>query len=188
MTEPAPETTPKPQLATTADLAILLKRPASDPRVELALRRASDRFRGDVGHPVSHITHDVVWLTGDGSKILHLPAFGDRIHSVVVNGTIIAADTYRLDKQTNAIVRRLGAYWPDGAEIQVDYDHGFQEIPGDIQDAVLEHAATIGSILIHVQQESATSVSTTYGQTATVGTTQKWVDAVERYKPHNGRT
>lgn len=129
-----------------------------------------------------------MWLTGNGGRSLGLPAYGETVHSVVVNGTLVAADTYRLDKQTNSLVRRGGAYWPDHAEIQVDYDHGWVDIPEDIQDAVLEHAATIGSILIHVQQESATSVSTTYGQTATVGTTQKWVDTVDRYKPHNGRS
>lgn len=156
--------------------------------MELALRRASDRFRGEVGHPVNRITHDVVWLTGAGGKSLGLPAYAETIHSVVVNGQIVGADTYRLDKQTNSLLRRGGSYWPDGAEIQVDYDHGWAEIPGDIQDAVLEHAATIGSILIHVQQETAANVSTSYGQTATVGTTQKWVDAVARYQPHQGRS
>ena len=73
-------------------------------------------------------------------------------------------------------------WFPEGlGNVKVTYDHGWAEIPGDVQDAVLEHAATLARVLAHLQQNSAGSTQESYGQAAMVGTTAKWADTVARY-------
>ncbi len=168
--------------------------PANSPKVALAARRATDRFVGETNRTFERRT-DTVLLNGSGTRTLLLPgAPVTTIASVVVAGATYAphtvgaattANSYQADLQAG-ILRAVGGVWPEGlGNIAVTYTHGFggiDDVPGDIQDAVLEHAATIAMVLAHIQQESGGSTSATYGQTALVGTTAKWVQAVEKYR------
>ncbi|UXE04746.1 head-to-tail adaptor [Arthrobacter phage Shambre1] len=190
-----------PPLVKTSDLAILTGKPSTDPRLALAAQRASDRFLGAIGYDPRAKAGDQVQLNGTGTSTLLLPAAPvTAINAVTVRGTAVWAGSgpryrsgywastelldgpdFELDAAAG-ILRRNGV-WPDGlGNVTVDYDHGFEELPGDIADAVLEHATTLAMVLIHIQQESGGSTSATYGKEATVGTTQKWVDAVEKYR------
>jgi hypothetical protein len=168
--------------------------PANSPKIELAARRATDRFLGEIDRDL-HQRTETVLLNGTGTRTLLLPgAPVATIALVVVAGAAYAPytdaatagpTTYQADLRAG-ILRAVGGTWPEGlGNIAVTYTHGFagiDDVPGDIQDAVLEHATTIALVLAHLQQESGGSTAATYGQTALVGTTAKWVQAVEKYK------
>jgi hypothetical protein len=170
--------------------------PATSPKIELAARRATDRFCGETERTFERKTETVL-LNGTGTRTLLLPnAPVATIDAIVVAGATYApyqvgtpapagSYAYQVDLKAG-ILRSLGGLWPEGlGNVAVTYTHGFggiDDVPGDIQDAVLEHAATIAMVLAHVQQESGGSTSATYGQTALVGTTAKWVQAVEKYR------
>lgn len=149
----------------------------------LAIRRASGRFRGETENHVTLVEADVVLLDGNGTNKLLLPAapvVGDVV--VKVDGVDVSAEV-RVSRK-NGILRRIGDYWPcDYENVEVTYSHGYPEadIPADIQDAVLEHAATMLLTHAHLAQEGAGGVQATYGPSAMVGRTQKWSDAVARY-------
>lgn len=173
-------------LAKPEDLAVQTKLPADDSRVKLAIRRASDRFIGEVGHPVVFVEDDTIDLDGNGLQVLHLPAA-----PVVGSPTVTVAGRevtgFQVSRRHGMLRRTDGADWPHGfSNIEVTYSHGHKNIPGDIVDAVLEHAATIATSLAHLQQESAGTNSVSFGSTAMVGVTQKWSDAVQRHRLNTG--
>lgn len=174
-------------LAQLADLATQTKKPANDPRLELALRRASNRFRDEVGHPVHRVENDSIRLNGRGTDTVHLPARPVDVHSVTVGGAVLVPDVdYEVDDDAG-ILRRLGNVWPDGlGRIRVVYSHGWEEIPGGIQDAVLEHAVTVAMVQAHLQQNSAGSTQASHFGAALVGTTEKWTKAVNKYSLNVG--
>lgn len=170
-------------LAKPEDLSTLTRLPQDDPELGLALRRASDRFRGEVGFPVNRVEDDTVELNGDGTRVLLLPALAVDVHFVSVGGRPLGVGEYSVARSAGIIrLREYGHVFPDDlGNVVVGYSHGWDEIPGDIQDAVLEHASTIALVLTHLQQNSAGSVQESYGAAAMVGTTAKWVAAVQRY-------
>lgn len=181
-------------LAAIGDLATITGRPAADAHLVLALRRASDRFTGDclhqngAGAPCLILEEDdTVDLDGDGSDTLLLPA-GPVVGTptVMVDGSPVTA--FQVNRRA-AILRRTGGYWPRGlGNISVTYSHGFaaDKVPGDIADAVLEHAATLATTMAHIQQEGGLSQSATNFAAAQVGVTQKWADTVARYQMNRG--
>lgn len=174
-------------LATLADLSTKTRIPVNDPDLELALRRASNRFRDDVGHPVHRVENETIRRNGNGSQTLLLPARPVDIHTVEVGGVaLVEGVDFQVDEDAG-ILRRVGGWWPDGlGTVKVTYSHGWEEIPGGIEDAVLEHAATIAMVQAHVQQESAGSTQSSQIAQALVGTTAKWEAAVSKYRLNVG--
>lgn len=173
-----------PALASAEDLATLTGAVPTDPKLLLALRRASDRFRGDVRHPVSLVTDDVVLLDGNGTRSLFLPAAPIvGTPTVTIDGDLV---TDFRPSVKNGILRR-DVCWPDTlGSIQVIYTHGYNDVPGDISDAVLEQAEVQYSVLAGVAQMSLGSQSFAFGTQATVGVTQRWSDAVQKYVLNRG--
>lgn len=174
-------------LASLGDLAVLTRLPANNPRVELALRRASSRFEGAVEYGMSYVENDVIQLDGDGTQILQLPALPivGAVSVQINNETVpVLSDELELNRRTGQL-SLICDRWPVGVgNIEVTYSHGYEDVedvPGDIQDAVLEHAVTICLTYAHIQQNSAGSAQESYIQAAMVGVTAKWVDAVARY-------
>lgn len=174
---------PEPYLAKAKDLSTLTGLPETDPELLLGLQRASNRFRGDVGYPVHRVSNDVVTLNGSGTRTLLLPAFPVDVHAVAVDGEpLVLQLDYGFDPRYGVLRRRGGLVWPEElGNIQITYSHGWEVIPGDVEDAVLEHAATVTMVLVHVQQNSAGSTQESYGAAAMVGTTAKWAAAVSKY-------
>jgi len=172
-------------LADINDLATITGLPASAPALILGLKRATGRFRGEVGHPVSHVADEQIKLNGSGTRTLLLPAAPvTGTPTIAVNGEDIT--DFQLDAESG-IVRRTGKVWPDGlGNVEVTYSHGYRETPEDVQDAVLEQAQIIVEALVYVQQESAGNNMIGFGQQATVGVTQRWADAVARYQLARG--
>jgi hypothetical protein len=182
----------EPYLAAAAALATVTGLPETSHKLLLALDRASERFRDAVGHPVTLVEDETIILDGVGGELLLLPAAPvTELTSVKVRGTVVTdyeaslrAGTLRRTPTTGG---GMAAEWPDGlGNIEVTYSHGNAVVPGGIQDAVLEHAATLLLAPIGVQQETAGSQSITWGLQATTGVTQKWEEAVARYRLSGG--
>lgn len=120
-----------------------------------------------------------MWLNGDGTDTLHLPAAPFTTITVKVDGVTVT--DYQPARRSGLLRRAAG--WPDGLEnIEVTFTHGYTEIPGDIVDAVLEQAQTQALTIAAVQQQGMGPASVTYGKEATIGVTSKWSEAVEKYK------
>lgn len=174
-------------LAPIEDLATLMGKQVSDPRLLLALKRASNRFAGAVGFPVHQVKDEEIRLNGTGNPLLLLPTRNIGDISIAVDGDVLTSTgDFEVDAAAG-MVKRRGAIWPTGlGNIHVTYTHGWDEVPGDIQDAVLEQASIQAYTLIHVTQESANNVSVSYGAQATVGVTTKWSECVAKYRVGHG--
>ena len=175
---------PLPPLASEDDLAIMLGVPATDGKLQLALRRASSRFRGRVKRPITKVIDDTIWLNGDGTNALLLPSAPVvGTPTVLVDGSPVT--NFEIDREQGIL--RSASCWPDHlGNIEVTYTHGFEEVPGDIQDAVLEQAELQYRVIAGVSQMSLGGQSFTFGSQASVGVSQRWSDAVAVYRLYRG--
>ena len=174
-----------PLLASPADLAVRLHVASTDPDLLLALQRASGRFIGESGQPIVLVENDETWLSGQDSRTLLLPAF-----------PVIGTPTIKINGETvtdwdigreRGILRRKGGVWPDGLDnIHIKWTHGWAEIPADIQDAILEQAETQFHAIAAIASTSAGGESITFSAQATLGVTNRWAEAVTRYRVGGG--
>lgn len=168
-------------LATPEDLGVLIRKPATDPKLRLALRMASGRFRLEVGYPISQVVDDTLTRLGDGTDTLLLKGAPVTAATITSGGVAVPADSYTVDAE-NGIIYANNSVWNWRTPFVITYTHGYTEIPDGIQDAVLEHATTIHMAFAHVQQETAGTNNASYAMAATVGVTQKWTNAVLAYR------
>ena len=171
-------------LATLSDLATLTGLPETEPRLALALRRASGAFIDAVGWPVLLTANEVIVLRGDGSQDLILPARPVTSASVSLGGVVEVAsddpaDPLLLDGRLGILTRRGG--WPDGP-VKVTWTYGYDAPPEGIVDVVLERAAHIAEDLGIYASISTGSLSETYAPGVVGGATERWVLTVERYR------
>lgn len=168
-------------LADPQELADILGVPVDDPMMLSRLRAASRRFLGAV-RPTSFtpVNGDVIWLNGDGSTTLLLPACPVRAVTVVeIDGQALEADDFEWSEE--GVLRRR-ARWPDRLRsVRVTCDHGYETVPEDVQEVVLDQAEATSNIRKGVQSVSVDGQSVTYGAQAAVGVTQAWSDTVARY-------
>lgn len=174
-----------PLLASPVDLAVRLHVGPADPDLLLALQRASGRFIGEAGQPIVLVENDETWLSGKGSDTILLPAF-----------PVIGTPTIEIDGgpvtdweigRKEGILRRKGGLWPDGLDnIHIKWAHGWAEIPADIQDAVLEQAETQFHAIAAIASTSAGGESITFSAQAALGVTNRWAEAVTRYRVGGG--
>ncbi|MEV7867480.1 mobile element protein [Streptomyces sp. NPDC088124] len=173
-------------LADPAELAVKLGRNADDPKLLYALRAASRRFRGQVRHPVTLVENDAVVLDGTGSESLLLPVWPTTAVASVRLDDVLLTEGTHYDWSEAGILRRLGCWWPDRLRcLAVVYSHGFApmpDVPGDIQEVVLERAETGFTLLAGVQSKAVGGQSVTFGAQAATGATEAWTQAVNRYK------
>lgn len=169
-------------LANIDDLAVKVGVPATDPQLVLALKRASNRFEELIDYPIRRVENDVVLLSGRGAQELLLPArytVGDPV--IKINGEPVT--DFEIKRESGILRRARG--WPVGSDnIEVTYTHGFtqDQIPGGIQDAVLEQAETNYEVIVAYQSRTAGSESVTYSALAAVGVTQRWTDMIEKFE------
>lgn len=189
-----PETTATtaPLLADPEELARWLPIPADDPRLLDVLRKASNRFRSAVHWSVHLAEEDLVVLDGDGSTTLTLPQTQvTEVASVQVDGQPLVVGTDVRWSQVG-VLRRTSGCWPDRLRaLDVVYSHGFDPIPEDIQDVVIEQARLAFSVVpglssMQVGGESLTFDSGRPWSTQQIGTTAAWATAVENYRINRG--
>jgi hypothetical protein len=174
-------------LADPEELAAWLQVDATDSKLLAALGAASRRFRGAVRHPVSLVVGDTIVLDGSGAMSLLLPAAPVvDVSSVLVDGQALTAGT-DYTWSTDGYLHRLGAVWPIGLRsVTVVYSHGYAEIPGDIQEVVIDQARALYAVLPGVQQQTVGAQSVTFGVQAATGVTAQWAVAVDRYQLNRG--
>lgn len=170
-------------LADPAELAVWLGKPADDPKLLSALRAATRRFRGAVGHPVTLVTDEVVKLDGGGRRALLLPVWPTTaVASVILDGTTLVEHT-DYEWSDAGVLRRLGCTWPDSLRcLEVTYSHGWAVIPEDIQEAVIDQARSMYTVVPGLQSKTVGAQSVTFGAQAAIGVTSQWSAAVARHK------
>jgi hypothetical protein len=174
-------------LADPAELATSLGVAADDPKLLWALNAASRRFRGAVRHSVSLVEGDAFVLDANGQKSVLLPAAPViAVSSVELDGEVLVDGT-DFEWSTDGYLRRLGGCWPDRLRcIEGVYDHGFDPVPEDIQEVVIDQARAMYRIDPGVQSKTVGGQSVTFGTQAAIGVTAQWVTAVERYQLNRG--
>ncbi|QIJ61407.1 mobile element protein [Streptomyces sp. JB150] len=174
-------------LADPAELAASLGAAADDPKLLWALNAASRRFRGAVRHPVSLVTGDAFTLDGNGTESVLLPAAPVlAVTSVTLDGTDLVVGT-DYSWSADGFLRRLNGCWPDRLRcISGVYDHGYEPIPEDIQEVVIDQARAMFRIDPGVQTKTVGGQSVTFGVQAAIGVTSQWTAAVERYQLNRG--
>ncbi|GAA3384494.1 mobile element protein [Streptomyces racemochromogenes] len=174
-------------LADPEELAVWLPVGADDPKLLVALSAASRRFRGAVRHPVSLVAAETIVLDGSGALSLLLPAAPvTDVASVTVDGQTLTAGT-DYTWSADGYLHRMGCAWPSTLRsVTVVYSHGYADIPGDIQEVVIDQARAMYAILPGVQQQTVGAQSVTFGVQAATGVTAQWAAAVERYQLNRG--
>lgn len=194
-----------PALANPAELAVLTGRNASDGTLLAALREASRAFRAAVRHQVTRVRDVDRQLDGNGSRVLVLPrpfpivVDVDNTFSISVDGELVPADRYRLNRAEGRITLK-GYHWPiPPADITVTYTHGYLAtvptggdaggplvgLPEEIQGVVLERAQIELNTEHGVQSRTVLGDTIAFGSSA-IGTTQRWVDVVAAYLERAG--
>lgn len=175
-------------LADPADLAVWLGVPPDTPKLLQALAAASSRFRGAVRHPVTAVSGDVVTLDGNGRESVPLPAAPvTAVTAVELDGAPMIEGT-EFSWSSDGYLRRLaGRVWPDRLRcIKVTYSHGYEVIPEDIAEVVIDQARALYTVLPGVQTRQVGGQSVTFGVQAAIGVTAQWTAAVERYRLNAG--
>lgn len=184
----APEGTPTGDyLADPSDLAQLTGLAPDNADLLLALRRASDRFRDEVGHPVLLVEADTCYLSGRGGPALHLPARPISDVTVTIDGTEVPASAYQVGRESGVLRHRTGA-WPDGLDnIEVTYTHGYATVPPGIADAVLEAAELAITMTTGIESITTADESVKVANSlVNGGRTETWTKAVARYQVGRG--
>jgi hypothetical protein len=174
-------------LADPADLAVWLGVPADDAKLLQALGAASSRFRGAVRHHVSFVAGDTVTLDGNGKESLLLPAAPvTAVTSVRLDGEVLIYDTdYRWSQ--DGFLRRVGRCWPDKLRcVEVVYSHGYQQIPEDIAEVVIDQARAQYTVRPGLTSMTVGGQQVGFGAQASVGVTAQWTTMVEKYRINHG--
>ncbi len=189
--EATPPSLTLPLLASPEDLAVALGTTASEPRVTSALRRASARFRAAVHWRVDAATA-TVRLDGHGRRSLRLPAREVTACSVTLAASAtqparLLVDGVDFEWSPDGIIDRLGDRWPDRRRaVEVTFTAGYDPVPDDVQEAVLDQAAAIYRIKRGLSSKQVGGITETYGSQEATGTTEQWVTAVAAYRVGTG--
>ena len=167
-------------LARPEDLAERLGVAATDPRLLSSLRSASARFRAAVRHPVSLVEGETVTLDGDGSRSLVLPtAPVVGVSRVAVDGDEVT--DYRWSSA--GLLRRTHGQWPDDLQaVEVTYSHGYDPIPEEITDVVLNAAETAFTGSQDIASMTVGGQQVTFRQ----GVSVTWSTVVDLYRLNRG--
>ena len=187
------ETGQRPNYGNPAVLARALNKQPTDPVITDLLEAATTKFISHLGRPLDYTEHDEIWLSGDGSPMLALPAapiHGDPIINILGTPAPVPAlpgsgrHGVQIGRRTGILWRPAG--WPDGLEnIHVTYSHGYQTIPSDVQDVVTE-AAVMATHPVGVARVSTGDESIDFiRQIAESGTTAYWNHVVDAYRLTN---
>lgn len=163
-------------LASPDDLAQRLGCKPDEPKLALCLRLASDRFTGQCRNPIRKAT-DTITLDGTGSRTVRLP-----VYPVLDVKDVQCHDrTVTPEWSADGLLR-----FPDPVDgwrsIRVIYTHGYDPIPGDVIDVVLEQAAAIYQVMPGLASWTTGEESRTYSIAQSVGTSAAWSAAVAKYR------
>jgi hypothetical protein len=172
-------------LADPAELSTWLGVPADDVKLLAALDAASRRFRGAVRHPITLVVGDNFTLDGTGRRSLLLPASPvSAVTSLKLDGTDLV-DSEDFEWSADGYLRRLphGCVWPDRLRcVEGVYSHGYQTVPADIAEVVIDQARTMYRVQPGVQSVQVGGQQVTFGAQSAVGVTAQWSAVVAKYR------
>lgn len=168
-----------------------------DERLQSLLDVASADFRRDTHQVISLVTDDVEIHDPYGAPIVllkQLPVID--VSAIVVSGVPLSdvSGLWTADGVVRRTLLRCPTPFPSaGRSVAVTYSHGFEEVPADIVDAIIERAldrgarkfgrvpaqTTVGPFTVINGQANAGGG---YGGAGGGGSTEKWADAVAAYK------
>lgn len=196
-----------PPLATQEDLEAALQRTLDPAQAALALKRASARVRKYARQTFSLVENDTIELPGR-SRVLRLPQRPlvlDDMHLLTVTElfgitdveytAIEGRDYTRIGTELTrgeawwAPTRLMGWPWlrPQGIwadRVRVTYSHGYDEVPDDVEDIVLDLAAMNLTNPKNLRAEAVDDYSVTYAAETIGGAllTQDHKDALRGYR------
>jgi hypothetical protein len=197
---------PLPPLASQADLEAALQRTLDPVQAAAALRRASGRVRKHCRQELTFHAADTVELPG-GSRLLRLP---QRPVVVDATNTLTVVELFGIsDVEMEALERRdfsrIGSqltrgqsYWaptrlmgwpwmrPQGIwadRVRVTYSHGYQEIPDDLLDVVVDIAAMTMTNPMGLRSEAIDDYSRTFAS-ETIGSGTLSPDHIAALRPY----
>ena len=169
-------------LAAPATLAQKLGTSEDDASMLLALDLASARFRGQTRNPIS-LTTDTFTLDAHGTRSLLLPfTHVVSVDSLTING--VSYDSTDFEWSESGMIR-LNRPMPDlWRSVQITCSYGYEKIPQDVQEAVLDLATSMYPML---QSNAYTSYTTgtesrSFNQQLQVGYSAQWSACVNRYR------
>lgn len=195
-----------PPLASQADLEAALQRTLDPAQAASALRRASGRVRKHCRQELSFHSQDTVTLPGNG-RVLYLPQRPVVVDDVnvlsvtelfgITNVEYVALegrDFTRIGSQLTrgeawwAPTRLMGWPWmrPQGVwsqRVRVTYSHGYQEMPDDLLDVVLDIAAMTMTNPMGLRSEAIDDYSRTFAS-ETIGSGTLSPDHVAALRPY----
>jgi len=196
-----------PPLATAEDLATALQRPIDPVQAELAIRRASARVRRYTRQDLTFIAQETAELEG-GTQTLQLPQWplvvDDQNPLTVVEladftgveyQAIESRDFTRIGSELTrgypwygSRTRLMG--WPFNrtlgvwtTRVRVTYSHGYQTIPDDITDVVLDLATMNLTNPFGLRSESIDDYSRTFAS-ETIGGAQLTREHKQDLRPY----
>lgn len=152
-------------LVEAADLDIHLQRTIEPDAAALALAGASGLVRAYCGWNLSRETTTFT-TTGNDTVILSLPTLHLlSISEIRIGGLALAPGAQPIPMIRGQIV--WASTWPSGQQIEVDAEHGYDELPDVVRLVVLTIAARILSNPEDAKVATVGSVSRTYDTTLT---------------------
>lgn len=196
-----------PLLATAADLATALQRPLDPAQADLALRRASARVRRYTNQVLSFVSQETIELEG-GTQTLKLPQRPAVVDAQNPLTVVELADFTGIEYQAiegrdftrigNELTRGYPWYgartrlmgWPFNrtlgvwtTRVRVTWSHGYQTVPDDIEDVVLDLAAMNLTNPQGLRSESIDDYSRTFAS-ETIGNSQLTPDHKLALRPY----
>lgn len=173
-----------PLLASKKLLAERTGRSESDPELEAELRAASSRFRDQVRRPISRIKDDTIVLDGGGRRNLRLPSAPvDEVSKVRIDGQ----DTDVMVSRDGLIRRKDGRIFPDDyGNVEVTYTHGFDPVPEEIEEVVIDSAAGRLATERGLSSLQVGGITQSFSKAEQSGVTQAWSDTVARWRIRSG--
>ena len=169
--------------ATTHDLAASL----GDEKRSVALERATDLIRAELGQRVFPSLRETIVLLGTGRRLIQLPERPvTLITSVSVFGQPLTSGIHWTWTTDGELCRLFGP-WAAGVPVTVDYTHGYAEVPDDLTRLCAATADRILAGTIDLRQISESigsrSRSTTYTRASDSAFDDGDQKILDRYRP-----
>lgn len=166
--------------ADPSDVAERLGVPADDKTMLRRLAGATERFTSDIGRSL-HLSTEDYYASGDGGRTLHLP-FAP-IHgtpTVEIDGQPVTG--VEVGRRTGIL--RLAGGWPYGLEnVRVEVTHGYETIPGDVQDVILEAVDAAHELQVGVESIGTGGENVKFNAgLVNGGVTAAWARVAEKYR------
>jgi hypothetical protein len=171
-----------PPSDTLASLDALRSEPAASrlsvDRLRRALEASSSAFRSATSQHVSYVADETIILDSNGSSSILLPELPvTGVSAVTVDGLPVnPAGLWSAD----GILRRAEG-WPRAfRRVTVTYSHGFDPVPADVVDAVIE--AALRRLAAQPGQAAGQATAGPFTYQYDPGASQAWSEAVGRYR------